>query len=66
MDTACRSRPGMACGLPQVPGMSSIPRRVLYMFRQGWKDLLQKGLCKVMPSKEYSISIFSGFADRRG
>lgn len=25
------------------------------MFRQGWKDLLQKGLCKVMPSKSDAI-----------
>lgn len=48
MDFARRSGPGMARSLPQVPGMPPIPRRVLYVFRQGRQDVLQKGLCKVM------------------
>lgn len=34
------ARPGVACGVPQVCGLPSVPRRNMHMLRQGRKNIL--------------------------
>lgn len=47
---ASGTRSGMACGVPEVPGMQAVSGRELYVLCSGRQDILQAGLCKVRSS----------------
>ena len=53
---------GMACFLPQMCRLSSIPRWKLHLFCQRKEDILQKGLHEVCICFLFLISLFSSSA----
>ncbi|GBP03357.1 hypothetical protein EVAR_101751_1 [Eumeta japonica] len=49
--------PGVARGVPQVPGVPAVPRRVVHLLRQRRQDLLQERLHQHLPTASSELEL---------